>query len=318
MDKSRPLLSVILSAHNAELYIAVALDSILNQTHSNIELIIADDGSSDTTRKIIDSYKDSRIKRFHNTTNFGKIHTVNTLYQQIDKKSRYVSIHDADDISLKERFEKQISFLEENDSVGFLGTSFVSFTSEGKEFSEIIMPYSIENIKSNIIKSSCFHGPTIVFRRECLDTQQQIYRPYFENYNEDCDLNCRLLYRYNGVNLKDVLYQYRILPNSLSKTLTPRKKVMYQIVAHLYKQRLETGSDQLDAGQEDALNSMISDLTIDYTMDSSKILREQAELFMYYQLNANAIKSAIKAILDSPFRLKNWGTLQYCIRKTVL
>ena len=78
----KPLISVLMPAYNSELYIAQAIDSILNQTYQNIELLIFDDGSSDGTRKIIESYSDPRVVKILSDQNFGVVHARNVM---IDK-----------------------------------------------------------------------------------------------------------------------------------------------------------------------------------------------------------------------------------------
>jgi glycosyltransferase involved in cell wall biosynthesis len=101
-----PKISVILPAYNAEKYIEAAVNSILLQTYQNFEIIIADDCSNDRTKAIIDAMNDSRIQTYHNETNLGKTETVKKLYSYVS--GTFVTIHDADDISLPERFEKQL------------------------------------------------------------------------------------------------------------------------------------------------------------------------------------------------------------------
>ena len=80
MASNKPVLSVVLPAFNAEKYVAEAIASILNQSFTDFELIIADDGSSDATRAVIDSFDDSRIILSHNEENNGKADTVNRLF----------------------------------------------------------------------------------------------------------------------------------------------------------------------------------------------------------------------------------------------
>jgi glycosyltransferase involved in cell wall biosynthesis len=105
-----PLISVIMPAYNAEKYIQEAIDSILNQSHSNLELLIFDDGSSDSTRKIIDSYSDERIKKIFADKNSGVLVARNHCIDLA--KGKYIALMDADDIASQDRFKKQLAFLE--------------------------------------------------------------------------------------------------------------------------------------------------------------------------------------------------------------
>lgn len=106
----QPLISVLMPAYNSELYIAEAIESILNQSYQNIELIIFDDGSSDNTRKVIQSFDDPRIVKILSDQNYGVVRARNDM---IDRASgQYIALMDADDIADRTRLEKQLRSLE--------------------------------------------------------------------------------------------------------------------------------------------------------------------------------------------------------------
>ena len=107
---SMPLVSVLMPAYNSELYIAEAIDSILNQTYTNLELIIFDDGSSDGTRKIIESYSDPRVVKVLSDQNGGVVRARNDIIARAQGK--YIALMDADDIADPARLQKQIQALE--------------------------------------------------------------------------------------------------------------------------------------------------------------------------------------------------------------
>ena len=105
-----PLVSVLMPAFNSELYIAEAIESILNQTHRNIELIIFDDGSTDNTRAVIQQYQDPRIVKILSDENYGVVRARNDM---IDRASgQYIALMDADDIADPTRIEKQLKSIE--------------------------------------------------------------------------------------------------------------------------------------------------------------------------------------------------------------
>ena len=105
-----PLVSVLMPAYNSERYIAEAIDSILSQVYTNFELIIFDDGSSDGTRKVIESYNDSRIVKVLSNKNFGVVTARNEMIDRA--KGKYIALIDADDIADPARLQKQVSVLE--------------------------------------------------------------------------------------------------------------------------------------------------------------------------------------------------------------
>lgn len=108
--KNRPLVSVLMPAYNSELYIAEAIQSILNQTYQNIELIIFDDGSSDKTRQVIQGFTDPRIIKVFSDQNYGVVRARNEMIDRTTGK--YIALMDADDIADPTRLEKQVSILE--------------------------------------------------------------------------------------------------------------------------------------------------------------------------------------------------------------
>jgi glycosyltransferase involved in cell wall biosynthesis len=107
---TQPLISVLMPAYNSELYIAEAIESILNQSYQNIELIIFDDGSTDGTRQVIQSFDDPRIVKMLSDQNYGVVRARNDM---IDKASgQYIALMDADDIADSSRLEKQLNSLQ--------------------------------------------------------------------------------------------------------------------------------------------------------------------------------------------------------------
>ena len=111
------LISVIMSVYNGEKYLVQAIDSILNQTYQNFEFIIIDDCSTDNSSHILQEYaqKDSRIKIIKKEKNIGIKGFIKNLNLGMSlAKGKYIARMDADDISLPERFQKQVDFLEKN------------------------------------------------------------------------------------------------------------------------------------------------------------------------------------------------------------
>lgn len=107
-----PKVSVILTSYNHEKYIAAAIESTLNQTFSDFELLIVDDGSTDNSHKIIKSFKDARIKHFLNKENTGAVQML-----QLGLKvatGEFIAVHHSDDVWESTKLEKQIQFLENN------------------------------------------------------------------------------------------------------------------------------------------------------------------------------------------------------------
>jgi len=111
-NNQKPLISVILPSYNHSKYIKESIDSILNQTYQNFELIITDDGSTDNSKEIILSYTDKRIKSYFFKKNKGAVSATNFCIEK--SKGKYISILNSDDIYCPQKIEKQINFLLRN------------------------------------------------------------------------------------------------------------------------------------------------------------------------------------------------------------
>ena len=111
MTSSNELVSVLLSTYNSEETLGESIDSLLNQTYKNLEILISDDGSIDSTIEICKKFqlKDERILLFSNKKNIGLTKSLNNLAQKAS--GSLIARHDADDISLPDRIEEQIQFM---------------------------------------------------------------------------------------------------------------------------------------------------------------------------------------------------------------
>ena len=102
------LVSIIMPSWNTERFIAETIQSVLDQTYTNWELIIVDDCSSDNTDDIVASFKDNRIKYFHNEKNSGAALTRNRAMREA--QGEWIAFLDSDDLWTPEKLEHQIAF----------------------------------------------------------------------------------------------------------------------------------------------------------------------------------------------------------------
>lgn len=107
------LVSIIMPSYNTERLIADSIESVLNQTYQNWELIIVDDCSTDNTDMVVASFTDSRIKYLKNEKNSGAAVSRNRALREA--KGKWIAFLDSDDLWASEKLEKQIKFMEEND-----------------------------------------------------------------------------------------------------------------------------------------------------------------------------------------------------------
>ena len=159
-----PKISVLMPVYNAAPYLREALDSILGQTYADFEFLIINDGSTDTSRSIVDSYQDSRIKHIANTINAG---LVAALDEGIElAQGEYIARMDADDISLPERFAKQVEFMDQHPDVGACGTAYQYFGDLDRTETPI---QDTRKAFTFLSRNSSLGHPTTMIRRSVLN-----------------------------------------------------------------------------------------------------------------------------------------------------
>jgi len=123
MNKNEPLISVIIPLYNAEKYIAETIQSVINQTYTNWELLVVDDCSTDTSRDIVREYesKDNRIKLIESESNFGGPARPRNIGLE-NVKGEYIAFLDADDVWLPQKLDKQLKFLRANPNMDICHT----------------------------------------------------------------------------------------------------------------------------------------------------------------------------------------------------
>lgn len=220
-----PKISVIMPAYNAEKYIAEAIDSILAQTFGDFEFIVLNDHSSDRTEEIILSYQDSRIVYVKNEKNLGVAGTLNRGLEMA--RGEYIARMDADDISLPERFEKQVAFLDENTSVVVLGAAIEQFGAVPR--AKLVFSEIPEQSKAELLFYSCVSHPAVMIRRKTLEENKLCYSLEWEGA-EDYALWWELCKYGQIVSLPDCLLHYRIHPKQVSQNSEHRIAIFRQLV----------------------------------------------------------------------------------------
>lgn len=218
-----PKVSVIAGAYNvADIRILdKSIRSVLDQTFTDFEFILCDDGSSDGTYEILKRYadRDNRIKLIRNEENLGLVKTLNRCLEI--SSGTYVARHDCDDYNDLTRFEKQVAYLDEHTDITVLGTASYLFDEDGVWDKEI-MPRKVEN-RDFLFNNPYKHG-SIMMRREALQNVGG-YRIAPETVrNEDYDLFMRMQTLGHGENLEEPLYYF-----CEDKAARGRRKYRYRI-----------------------------------------------------------------------------------------
>lgn len=214
------MLTVILSTYNDERNIKESLISIKNQTFKNFTALIFNDGSTDNTAKIIKEIidDDNRFILYENKKNMGLAYNLNKGISL--SSTKYIARMDADDIALPNRFEEQITFLENNPIYSLCGTNAYYIDDTGI-WGERLCPEYIK--KKDFISVCPYIHPTIVFRtcalKKVLENDSEIYcQSSFIGRSEDYDLFMRMeSLNLKGYNIQKNLLKYREDKNSYKK-----------------------------------------------------------------------------------------------------
>jgi glycosyltransferase involved in cell wall biosynthesis len=214
---SKPLITVLLPIYNCEKYIFDAINSVLQQTYSIFELLIIDDCSTDNTLKIAESFQDARINIIKKEKNSGYTNSLNLGIKFA--KGKYIARMDGDDVSLPERFEKQVAFLEKNADTIVCGCWYQILGTE-----QIIKkPTQHEKIKLEMLRESAIGHPTAMLRNSILQENKILYDTNFEPA-EDYNLWVRLLAFGKFANIDEVLFLYRNHDSQISETSKNRQR----------------------------------------------------------------------------------------------
>lgn len=210
-SKEKALVSVILPVYNGVDYIEESIRSILNQTYSDFELIIIDDGSNDGTDLVIEKILDFRIK-FIKRNNSGLVYTLNELISCC--KGEYIARMDADDVSELDRIEKQVDVL--NSGYDIVGSNVSLISNKGEYLGLIYYPQNEKEIINHLIFNSPFAHPVVMAKRWVFDIK------YKEEYYlaEDYALWISAIFKYNAKikNINESLLKYRVHEKSISRT----------------------------------------------------------------------------------------------------
>lgn len=236
MNIAVPKVSVVMSIYSIDKYGSQAIDSILSQSFTNFEFIIINDSPSNKALGLINSYKDPRIIIINNKANIGLTKSLNKGLAIA--RGDYIARMDADDISVGERIEKQVDFMERNSNVGLLGSCVYFIDENGYE----IGTSKVYNGKYSV-HFMC-HG-SILMRKSCLD-KVGYYREIFK-YAQDYDLWLRLSEICDVVNMSEPLYKLRIHKDSISMERKREQDIFASLAIEMAVERERYGKDSLSA-----------------------------------------------------------------------
>lgn len=218
-------LTVFMPAFNAEKYIGEAIGSILNQSYEDFELLIIDDGSTDGTVTIIESFNDGRIRLLLNGDNKGLTYTRNKGLREA--KGELLAILDADDWAYPNRLELQMSFMSANPEIALCGGQAILMDENGKDMGHYQVPQGSAYVRENMLFRNIFINPSCMFRVSKIKDLGG-YRDFAPA--EDFDLSIRIAEHYTMFNFGEVLIKYRMHNGNASvrseKVVAQEKKLL--------------------------------------------------------------------------------------------
>lgn len=217
-SKKSPQVSVLMPIYKTpEKYLQEAVESILNQTFTDFELLILDDCPEQPCEDIIKSYKDERIKYIKNPHNIGISAARNALIDMAQGK--YLAILDHDDVALPKRLEKQVGFLEMHPEVGVVGTWYERFPK-----TKIKKQYVLNSqIERDLMQNCSILHPSSMIRKSVL-LENDIHYNGAYSPAEDYMLWLSLLGKTEFANIPEVLQKYRDHGSNTSKTQSEKMK----------------------------------------------------------------------------------------------
>jgi hypothetical protein len=202
-----------MAVFNSERYLRDSVESILGQTFTDFEFLIIDDGSTDSSVQIIQSYTDPRICLVHNSGNLGLAASLNKGLALA--LGEYIARMDADDISRPERLSRQVYFMDEHPLVGVCGSWVQFFPKPNNNVWKL--PERSEEIRCWQFHTVGVAHPSVMLRRQFFTQHGLMYDPLYR-YAQDYELWGRAIRHMGFANIPEVLLDYRISPDQICAT----------------------------------------------------------------------------------------------------
>jgi glycosyltransferase involved in cell wall biosynthesis len=219
---NEPLVSVLMPVYNGARFLEEAVQSILNQTFEDFELLIINDGSTDESEQIINGFKDPRIRLVNKPRNEGLVKALNDGIGLA--KGTLIARMDADDIAHKDRLSKQVAFLKSNPDIDVLGCHIDLIDERQNIIGERIYGIDHDDIKIDSLFHCPVPHPGVIFKKDKFISNNLFYNPAYQYYAEDYDLWQRALAILKFANYNEKLLLYRITVNQASSVYLIQQK----------------------------------------------------------------------------------------------
>jgi len=262
-----PIVTVLIPVYNGEKYLTDAIDSILQQRFKDFELLIIDDGSTDKSAAIAESYRDERVHVLKNNENRGISFTRNLAIEVA--KGDFLALLDADDVALPGRLGNQVSYLMSHPEVALCGTQALFIDASGRVTGKYYpVPVDSEEIKVRLAFCNVLINSTIMYRLSALRKT----KGYYPGLCEDYEMAVQLNQRYMPANLSGVWVKYRQHENNLTTSFPEKMRQGEKyVIRYIHK--------QLGIPEDEELISIHHSLIMGYSLPHAHTIGEYAKLF---------------------------------------
>lgn len=236
--KTNPKISVIMPVYNGEKYLSEAIESILNQTYRDLEFIIINDASTDSSPEIAESYahRDARIRIIQNDKNLGISGATNRGIEEA--QGEYIALMDQDDISLPERFEKEANFLEEHEQIAAISSNSLTLKENGEICERQAVFETPGLIRWGLLFKNQIQNSAAMMRKAILFQNNLRYEEF--SPAQDYRFWSRLCLIADIANLQEPLIYHRLHENNASKLMLELQNTRtYAIRKDLIKRSLD-------------------------------------------------------------------------------
>jgi len=221
MKMKKPLVSVIMPAYNASLFITSSVQSIKDQTFKNWELIIINDGSTDNTLEILKKIKNRKIKIINQKKNIGPYKSINNHINKC--KGKFIAFLDADDVSNNKRLKIQSDFLIKHKNFSLVGSNFKYIDSDGN-FLKKNNDISITEFNKIFPCQNCIVNSSVMLRKEIFKEIYFLDKEFFYAY--DYIFYLKIFKKKRITILKNYLLDYRLHNNQRTNALNMQKRII--------------------------------------------------------------------------------------------
>lgn len=278
-------ITVLMPVYNAESYLEEAIESILQQSFKDFNLLIINDGSTDESENIITKFMklDDRIIYEKNRTNIGLIKTLNRGINLVN--TEYLVRMDSDDVAHTKKLEAQLKYMEENKEVNIVGTQSFNFSDTDQKRKRKILPTKSKRINTFLLFSSPLIHPSVMMRTSFLK-KESLY--YDEDYigMEDYELWTRVASQTYIKNLKKALIDYRLNLNGITQVESKNVNERSKLAINIYHKYMNSNGIAINKDELIEYRKLVN-LTLDIIDQDSTSALSQTILKIRGQLNSD-------------------------------